>query len=100
MSRHTCTLKCVRAENHIAELGIQVMAFKGKLRKKNIKIQELEVINKKLRMPVTTHEIVGALARGYCSKENEEKALDPDLVNAQAKEISAMLKSRTEPKGE
>ena len=95
--RHCNTLKCVRAENHIAELGIQVMAFKGKLRKKNIKIQELEVLNKKLRKPVTTREIVGALARGYCTKENEEKVLDPDLINAQAREISAMLLKRVNP---
>lgn len=46
---HCNTLKCVRAENHIAELGIQLMVLKGKLRKKNIRIQELEVLNKELR---------------------------------------------------
>ena len=31
-------------------------------------------------LPFTRDEIAGALARGYCSKRNEHKVLDPDLI--------------------
>lgn len=36
-------------------------------------------------------EIHGALARGYCSKENEHKALDPELIKAMAKEVDSLI---------
>lgn len=36
-------------------------------------------------------EIRAALARGYCSKENEDKVLDPDLIEAMALEIEKTL---------
>jgi len=36
-------------------------------------------------------EIRGALARGYCSKENEHKVLDPDLIEAMAIEIDKLF---------
>jgi hypothetical protein len=36
-------------------------------------------------------EIVGALARGYCSKENQHKVLDPVLIQAMAVEIQNLL---------
>jgi len=35
--------------------------------------------------------IRGALARGYCTKENQYKELDSDLLNAQAVEIEALI---------
>ena len=37
-------------------------------------------------------EILGALARGYCTKENEKKIVDPTLCEAQAKAIIKELK--------
>ena len=36
-------------------------------------------------------EIRGALARGYCSKENEKKILDPDLIESMTLEIGRVL---------
>jgi hypothetical protein len=39
---HSCTLKCVRAENLIKEQCNQLALLKSKLRKKNIYIVELE----------------------------------------------------------
>jgi len=45
-------------------------------------------------MVVNEEEIQGALARGYCSKENEQKVVDPTLIQAMTKEIHAMLKGR------
>jgi hypothetical protein len=36
-------------------------------------------------------EIVGALARGYCSNENQHKVLDPVLIQAMAVEIQNLL---------
>ncbi len=32
-------------------------------------------------------QIRQALARGYCSKENEQKVLDPDLIEAMTREL-------------
>ncbi len=32
-------------------------------------------------------EIVGALARGYCSPKNEKKVLDIDLIEGMADEV-------------
>lgn len=32
-------------------------------------------------------QIRQALARGYCSKENEHKILDPDLIEAMTREL-------------
>ena len=39
-------------------------------------------------------EILGALARGYCSVENENKTLDATLIKAQTKEIMEYLENR------
>ena len=39
---------------------------------------------------MTKEEIRGALARGYCSKENENKVLDPDLIEAMVVEIEKL----------
>ena len=36
-------------------------------------------------------EILGALARGYCTKENEKKIVDIELCKAQAKEVMLYL---------
>ncbi len=35
----------------------------------------------------TKAQILGALARGYCSKKNENKVVDPVLIEAMAVEI-------------
>ena len=35
-------------------------------------------------------EVLGALARGYCTKENENKTLDSALCNAMADEVIAL----------
>lgn len=34
-------------------------------------------------------QIMQALARGYCSPQNEQKVLDPDLIEAMTKELLA-----------
>lgn len=39
-------------------------------------------------------EILGALARGYCTKENEKKVMDSELCKAQAHEIEALIDER------
>lgn len=39
----------------------------------------------------TRQQIRGALARGYCTKENETKVLDPELIEAMAQEVDALL---------
>lgn len=52
-------------------------------------------MNKEIHNTMTLHEYIEgnktkireALARGYCSKENENKVLDADLIEAMAKEI-------------
>jgi len=84
---HCNTLKCVRAENHIAELGIQLMVLKGKMRKKNIKIQELEVENKKLRTTIKQLEIV----LGKLSRLGNEPLLGNSDGNVMAQEALKQL---------
>lgn len=37
-------------------------------------------------------EILGAIARGYCSKENELKVLDPDLCNSMCDEVEKEIR--------
>ena len=32
-------------------------------------------------------DLYGALSRGYCSKKNSSKTVDPDLIEAMAEEI-------------
>lgn len=39
----------------------------------------------------TREEIAGALARGYCSKENKNKVLDSELIEAMALEVEKVL---------
>jgi len=41
-------------------------------------------------------KIRGALARGYCTKKNENKVLDPDLIEDMAIEVEKL--SRPEPR--
>jgi len=36
-------------------------------------------------------EVRGALARGYCTKENENKILDPELIEAMALEVDTII---------
>ena len=43
-------------------------------------------------MILTMNDVIGALARGYCTKRNESKALDANLVNDMAKEILKLIK--------
>jgi N-glycosylase/DNA lyase len=45
---------------------------------------------------LTLEEIQGALARGYCAKENEHKTMDVKLCQAQAREIMR-LQSKNAP---
>ena len=35
-------------------------------------------------------DVIGALARGYCSKETEKKILDPVLIESMANEIGKL----------
>ena len=35
-------------------------------------------------------DLIGALARGYCSKENEKKVMDPTLIEAMADEVGKL----------
>jgi len=39
-------------------------------------------------------ELVQALARGYCTKRNEHKELDVDLINDMAKEVMKLQKKK------
>ena len=39
-----------------------------------------------------TDELRGALARGYCTKRNSQKVLDPDLIQDMAKEVERLAK--------
>ena len=39
-------------------------------------------------------EIVGALASGYCSKRNENKILDPDLIEDMAIQVEKLLSGK------
>jgi len=52
---------------------------------------EAKIAKKDKEMEQLLAEIRGALARGYCTKENEKKVLDPDLCNAQAQELLALI---------
>ena len=36
-------------------------------------------------------EVSGALARGYCTKRNSKKVLDPDLIEDMATEVIALF---------
>lgn len=42
-------------------------------------------------MMIPVEEILGALARGYCTDENKSKTLDSVLLVAQADEIVELL---------
>ena len=46
---------------------------------------------------MTMIEIRGALARGYCHPENENKELDSDLINAMVEEIAALEQGAQKP---
>jgi len=43
-------------------------------------------------------QIVGAVARGWCSEKNSEKTMDPDLAMAITEEIETLLKTDIHPK--
>ena len=43
-------------------------------------------------------EIVGAVARGWCSKGNEKKEMDPTLAEAIANEVSVLLSKKLKDK--
>jgi len=45
---------------------------------------------------LTDEEILGAIARGWCSKKNSSKTMDSDLVMAIADEIKAILRKAQE----
>lgn len=45
-------------------------------------------------------QLSGALARAYCTKENESKVLDPTLIFAMEKEILALLPNPPQEKGD
>jgi len=55
-------------------------------------------------MTKTIEEIIaearGILAQGYCTKENEKKEVDADLLLAQADLLEAFLKQTLEAKAE
>ena len=42
------------------------------------------------------NELLGALARGYCHKENEHKVLDATLIKAMAEEVEAVIRTLLE----
>jgi len=42
-------------------------------------------------MSMSREELLGALARGYCTAENSGKELDAPLINAMADEVEAAL---------
>lgn len=42
-------------------------------------------------MKITEQELLGAIARGWCSPENERKAMDPALAFAIAEEVKKSL---------
>ena len=39
---------------------------------------------------MNNEELLGALARGYCTKRNSQKVLDPDLIQDMAKEVEKL----------
>jgi len=41
---------------------------------------------------MNNEELLGALARGYCTKRNSQKVLDPDLIQDMAKEVERLAK--------
>ncbi len=41
-----------------------------------------------------TEEIIGALARAYCTKENEHKVLDPELIAAMVQEVLLVVEKK------
>jgi len=46
-------------------------------------------------------QIKQALARGYCSTENEQKVLDPDLIEAMTRELlESFTPARSDESGE
>ena len=50
--------------------------------------------------PEIMEDIRGALARAYCTKRNENKVLDPDLIEDMAVEVDAFLTQREARKEE
>jgi len=40
---------------------------------------------------MNNEELLGALARGYCTKRNSQKVLDPDLIQDMAKEVEKLI---------
>ena len=46
---HSCLIQCVKAENVIKNLRIEITALKGKLRKKNILIGNYEKMVSELK---------------------------------------------------
>jgi hypothetical protein len=44
--------------------------------------------------PLLREKILGALARGYCTKENKHKTMDVDLCTAQADAILELFKEQ------
>ncbi len=42
-------------------------------------------------------EIIGAVARGYCTDANRDKVLDPELVEAIVEEIQKAILEKIQP---
>ena len=41
---------------------------------------------------MNNEELLGALARGYCTERNKHKILDPDLIKDMAVEVEKLTK--------
>ena len=70
----------------------QILAFQKGVDKMWSKIKSHALLHKipapsEIGRVMSREEILGALARGYCSKRNSNKILDPDLVGDMATEI-------------
>lgn len=48
---------------------------------------------------MTKEDVLGAVARGWCSKKNENKVMDIDLAEAITDEVLKVLDTIVEPEG-
>ena len=53
-------------------------------------LSQLEAYYKPKGGNVNKEELLGVLARGYCTKRNSQKVLDPDLIQDMAKEVEKL----------
>ena len=87
INKHSIENLCDMPDFILAEMMIGIIQVAGKAAKKNLDWHGCDSVCHPTKRK---EDISGALARGYCTKRNEKKVLDPDLIEDMAFEVGKL----------